>query len=962
MIQSKINRKLRVYYQNVRGLKTKTSVFRSQLLLQSYDVIVLCETWLREDVFTSELFDDRYVVYRNDRNNESAGKKDGGGCLIAVNKKLFSKRVSRFELQSDLWVSIEHVDDSKTYFNVKYIELGTVLDEYRKHFEKTVENMLSSNVNDSFVMCGDYNLGGSITWCHDPLSSNYYASDVNGSIPNELLDMLSLCDLNQLNVVRNGVVRTLDLCITSLQPDHVSITRSNSPLVPEDGHHPALDMCVDLSRCKFLVERRPPKVNFFKADYDHLNKGLMEVDWRNELLHLDVDDAVDRFYGLLQPFIETVPKTFVHAGDYPVFYSNDLISLIKRKERVRLSIKGEDCPLARARLELDFVELRKAVKAGIKVCFDDYVKNCEEKIKSNSKCFFAFTKSLRKTNTLPNCMTYLDEEASSRSSICNLFATYFNSVYNPTVDTASEVAYDPFAHQSVTNSEDMDVIFTPEQVEATLKGFDVNKASSPDDIPMMFFMRLSLSLSLPLCILFNKSMKESKFPSRWKIGFVSPVFKEGDKNCVANYRPVTILCAMSKVFERLVFNKLFDDVKSDVHHSQHGFFAKRSTQTNLMEYVSDVADAIAGGGQVDTIYTDFAKAFDKVDHGILLDKLRSHGFSGKIVQWFSTYLRDRSQFVIIGASKSDRINPTSGVPQGSILGPLLFILFINDLLASLSSCSAFADDLKVYKSVSDEYDCLLLQDDIIKIVDWCRVNNMHLNVDKCAVMSTSYSPNKILFQYNIGNDVLKRVDKKKDLGVIIDDRLSFVEHVSDITRKSYRMLGFLFRCGRYFSSQLSMRLLFSSLVLSRLEYCSTVWNPLYANHSDQIERVQKKFTRLFYYKFQIAHPRPEYHVRLKHLKMHSLESRRLENDEIMLYKIVHNLVDTPLCQKLSFHNPTRQTRRKSTFCLPMMTTNYQRNAPLNRIQLNHDIYFGDLNVVGSTLCAYKELVRSFFDW
>ena len=171
------------------------------------------------------------------------------------------------------------------------------------------------------------------------------------------------------------------------------------------------------------------------------------------------------------------------------------------------------------------------------------------------------------------------------------------------------------------------------------------------------------------------------------------------------------------------------------------------------------------------------------------------------------------------------------------------------------------------------------------------------------------------------------------------------------------MLGFIFRCGKYFSNQLSMRLLFSSLVLSRLEYCSTVWNPCYANANDQIE----KFTRLLYFKFHIAQPRPEYSVRLKHLKMHSLESRRLENDEIMLYKMVHKHVDTLLCQELSFHNPMRQTRQKSTFYLPKMATNYQKNAPLNRIQLNHDIYFGNLNVVGSSLYAYKKLVRRFFD-
>lgn len=162
---------------------------------------------------------------------------------------------------------------------------------------------------------------------------------------------------------------------------------------------------------------------------------------------------------------------------------------------------------------------------------------------------------------------------------------------------------------------------------------------------MMFFIQLSLSLSLPLSILFNRSLLERKFPSEWKTSFISPMFKEGAKDVVANYRPVSILCAISKIFERLVFNKLFEDVKKNIHHSQHGFFKGRSTQTHFMEYV---ADAIVAGGQVDTVYTDFAKAFDKVDHNILLLKQKSFGLSDNQVQWFATYLVNRSQFVVIG--------------------------------------------------------------------------------------------------------------------------------------------------------------------------------------------------------------------------------------------------------------------------------------------------------------------------
>jgi len=159
-----------------------------------------------------------------------------------------------------------------------------------------------------------------------------------------------------------------------------------------------------------------------------------------------------------------------------------------------------------------------------------------------------------------------------------------------------------------------------------------------------------------------------------------------------------------------------------------------------------------------------------------------------------------------------------------------------------------------------------------------------------------------------------------------------------------------------------MRLLYFTLVRNRLEYCSTVWNPCYSNASDQIERVQKKFTRMFSFKFGIAHPRPPYYQRLKHLKLRSLETRRLENDEIMLYKLIHNHVDSTLGQKISFYQPTRFTRQDSIFYLPNMVTNYQENSPLYRVQRNHDLFFRNLNIIGSNLLSFKKLVKDWFDW
>lgn len=273
--------KLCIYYQNAQGLKTKSQVFKSNVLSSDYDVILLCETWptwLTCEYIDSELFDDRYTVYRQDRDRILTGKKDGGGCLIAVKSKYCSSRISDWELhKEDIWISLDQLNGEKIYFNVRYIECRSTFDVYDAHLSKINEVVNVLKPNGNFLLFGDYNLSNAIQWATE-LDGSCSATEVVGSIAESFVDMLSLTNLNQFNSKRNVNDRTLDLVLSNVASEKLIIGTDNDSLVRIDVHHPPVTMLLDVSPLRYLVEVRPPKINFFRANYDVLSQCMNQVD------------------------------------------------------------------------------------------------------------------------------------------------------------------------------------------------------------------------------------------------------------------------------------------------------------------------------------------------------------------------------------------------------------------------------------------------------------------------------------------------------------------------------------------------------------------------------------------------------------------------------------------------------------------------------------------------------------
>jgi hypothetical protein len=317
---------------------------------------------------------------------------------------------------------------------------------------------------------------------------------------------------------------------------------------------------------------------------------------------------------------------------------------------------------------------------------------------------------------------------------------------------------------------------------------------------------------------------------RWKTSAVRPIHKKDDRSEITNYRPIVLISNFAKVFEYVLYNSSLHYVSHKLSPNQHGFTKCRSTETNLVSISQYLSDALDNHSQVDVVYTDLSKAFDRID--LLLTKLESFGFSDSLVELIRSYLSDRFMYVGVNGYASKSFKQESGVPQGSVLGPLFFNIFINDLVDDLDVPHLlFADDMKIYLAIDSIDDALRLQDCIEEISRRCKLNNLVLNHLKCSIVSFTRKTKPLLFDYKINGSILTRRESIRDLGVIFDSKLSFGEHIRTIAGTAFRALAFVLRAGREFSDVATLKLLYITYVRFRLEYASLVWSPIYDVHS-----------------------------------------------------------------------------------------------------------------------------------
>lgn len=360
---------------------------------------------------------------------------------------------------------------------------------------------------------------------------------------------------------------------------------------------------------------------------------------------------------------------------------------------------------------------------------------------------------------------------------------------------------------------------------------------------------------------------------------------------------------------------------------------KRSTCSNLVAYTSFISQSMQKRQQVDAIYTDLSAAFDKINHRIAFAKLERLGFCGSFLKWLCSYLSDREMCVKIGDVLSAVFAVFSGVPQGSHLGPIIYLLYMNDVHLLLKCHKlSYADDIKLFAVINSSNDALLLQDQLNIFAHWCDDNRMVLNASKCSVITFTRKRSTISFDYNLSNTSLSRSSSIKDLGVVLDCQLSFIEHISYTVSKASKVLGFVFRVAKHFRQVSCLKALYCSLVRSTLEYCSVVWAPFYQNGIERIEKVQRKFTRYALRHIPLVDPLnpPSYADRCNSLGLDLLSVRRDVAKAIFVSDLLKSSIDCPeILEQVNFYIQRRTIRSHQFIRIPRASTNYGRNAAVS---------------------------------
>ena len=681
----------------------------------------------------------------------------------------------------------------------------------------------------------------------------------------------------------------LDL-ILSTEHDRISSV-SVLPQIPHCDHCP-VSFCYNFD---FSTSSENPVMKFtwHKGDYTKIALELSEIDWDFEFSYLNVQAKYTRFLDILLPLVNRyVPKNTAKHEFRVVKPPRDL--LVRRgnvwneykNDRRRY---GRNSAEAHASLEL-FNGLNYNYRNYSITSQISYEDSMTGQFLVYRKALYSYMRSKKVGRPTVGPLKMADGTVVyDKGLMAELFAESFSSVYRADLLDA------PAPHQ-LFNGTLNNIDFSIEEVCKILRALDDSSSMGPDSVHPRVLKSCANSLAYPLYLIFKDSFYSRRVPKQWSVSNIIPIFKKGSRCNPLNYRPISITSVCCKTMERIVTNRLVEYLETNgiLATEQYGFRKGRSVEDQLLLAYNDVTEWVDQGFIVDIVHFDCSKAFDVVNHSILLTKLRCIGIEDFFLDWIYAFLTERIMYVVIEGESSNPKSVKSGVPQGSVLGPILFLIYINCLARGIA-CRfyIFADDLKIYLRIRylNRTDTLLdlsvAQNDINLINNTGKSWGLSMNANKCVVMRfqrgnrvdwNSLGP---LSQYYLDNTPIKFVESHTDLGITIDCSLKFHLHVQTVTNKAAGLISNILRSTLCRSIKFMMSI-YKTYIRPLLEFSVSVWATGYVGDMNLLESIQRRWTRNVEGLENL-----DYYQRLIRLDLYSVKGRLLRADLIKCYKIFH---------------------------------------------------------------------------
>ena len=870
--------------------------------------ICVCESWLKNHITDAQIAIPNFEIIRQDRNGRSHG-----GVLLYVHNSLPVSDISTYD--DDICEAVVcHIKSINTKVAAVYRPPDTDTHSF-ENLLKFLHNKLNAGDPDKFtefVIMGDFNLPG-INWSENQSNLKERASSNSNTL---LLEFMENNLLSQYVKQPTRQKNILDLFLTN-NPNLVLHTTSEETNLSD---HNIVSIHTTYNLMSHTKCEKPQfknqsfrDINLQKANFECINTDLNSTDWEY-LKSICPDNDFPELFRLivLQICMEHTPNKSQQSDNInPHTRARNTLRRRKRKIKPQISAILQANPNSRklVKLRAEIHDIEKKITESINKQQREAEGKALAKIIENPRYFFSYAKKYAKRKSTVGPLLNEDKELEDDpKKMADILQNQYSSVYS---DPTSTKKKSPKLNLNIKETISS-INITTDRIIKAIDEISIDSSCGQDDIPAIVLKNCKNALSLPIKIIWEDSLQRGFIAKRYKDQIVTPVHKKSSKAEAANYRPISLTSHVIKIFERIIRDDLVYHLErlNLLCRNQHGFRRGRSCLTQLLLHIDIILHNLLHNKDTDVIYLDYAKAFDKVDHQILLKKLHAYGVRGQLLTWLNVYLSNREQTVVINGEHSYPAKVVSGVPQGTVLGPILFIIYLNDLQCCIknSVISSFADDTRIKKAIDATQDTLLLQSDLDSAITWSDENNMLLHQQKFELITHSTSQRNILHElpfqsefteyHTADGSVISPQPTVRDLGVTVSSDLSWTTHINNITDDARKIASWILSV---FSdrSAITLMTLYKTLVRSKLEYNSPLWSPMKIEDIKHLEAVQRTITSKV---TELKHL--SYWDRLKALNLMSLQRRRERFIILQVYKIFKGL--TPNDLQLEFTESTRR--------------------------------------------------------